>query len=163
MMKNIFCFLKNKKGSHAIEAILITPIWLMVILFCIYMNAISSARQTLADESSAIVNIVAMSETEDKAREEVVKYIQTNHLEKKFTIEGGSEAFLAIQGVNHQPIPKTEWKKGTPVYLYITINTAFTGINFNSITIGDNKIKVFTETFTNECLLILDTGGKSNV
>lgn len=158
MMKRIMRFLKSSKGSHAIEAMIITPIWLIVILYCGYTQTVSVARQVLADESSAISNIISLSENENDARSMIVQYVDINNLDNKFNISGGSASFITIVDTKNQKVSDKDWIAGKQLYVYITVQTAFTGINFNSIKIGDNEIKVFSETFTNKCLITLNNG-----
>ena len=159
MKKIFFNFIKSKKGSHALEAIFIVPIWLLLLLYCTYVNTISNARQTLADESSAITNIISISSSEQDARNDVLDYIKTNKLNKRFCNDGEpSTSFLKIYDEKGQPISNENWVSGKKVQVYITIKTAFTGINFNTITLAGAKIEVFKTSYTNRCLIILNNG-----
>jgi Flp pilus assembly protein TadG len=152
-MKKLITFLKSKRGSHAIEAIIIVPIWLAVILFCIYTQSISKARQTLADESSAIANIVAISENEAKAKNNVLDYIKTNNLTNKFDTSKGTLSFLTIEYDSSNTNKK--WQSGEKLYLYVTIDTAFIRMNFNQIKIGDEELNLFKTSFTNRIEIII--------
>lgn len=158
MKKRFFNFIKSHKGSHAVEAIFIVPVWLMLILYCGYVNLISSARQTLADETSAIVNILTLSESETKGRENVLDYIKVNKLESEFDTSGGTTSFLKITDTNGSPVSDLKWKDDTKILVSVKINTAFTGINFDKITIFDLEIRVFTDSYTNNCLAVIHNG-----
>lgn len=160
MRKFFSKFIKSHKGSHAIEAIFIVPVWIMLLLYCGYVNLISTARQSLADETSAITNIIVMSNNEAEARRNVATYIRVNKLQNKFSLDGenGTQSFLIITDKNGAIVGDNNWHDKTEIYISVTINTAFTGINFNTITVFDYEIEVFTSHYTNKCLAVIRNG-----
>ena len=152
-MKKLLNYLKIKKGSHAIEVVISTPIWIFVILFCGYVQSLSKARQILADETNSFANIVAISHSKEEAKLNVANYITTCNLEKKFPVsKKGIDKIITITTTTD------EWKKGDVVNISVTIDTAFTGVNFNHINLGGNSFSFFKPNFTNSCSIILLEG-----
>lgn len=152
-MKRLLNYLKTKKGSHAIEVVIITPIWIFVILFCGYVQSLSKARQVLADETNAFANIVAISHSKEEAKLNVADYIINCNLEKRFPVtKNGIDKIITITTTTD------EWNKGDIVNINVTIDTAFTGINFNNVNIGGITYNFFKTSFTNSCSIILLEG-----
>ena len=149
-MKKSLNYIKKKKGSHAIEVIIITPIWLFVILFCVYVQSLSKARQTLADETNVFANIISTSKSLEEAKTNVTNYIVNCDLENKFPVsKKGIDNIVKIT-------TSTEgWKKGDIVNISVTIDTSFVGINFNKVSFAGATFNFLKTNFTNSCSIIL--------
>jgi len=153
--------INNIRGSHAIETLIMVPVWLSVIVFCSYSLVISRARQSLANESMAFANIAAQSDSPDIAISKISSYVTQNSLDKKFYSSKENSFVWFTEDINGTKLIEGDAWSYTDtnipyVYMWVEIHTAFTGVKSNTFKIGNEELTLFSETYTNRVLVVIE-------
>lgn len=153
-MKKFINFIKkNKIGAAAIEAMVIVPIWLAVILFIGRTLIISNSRYTLASETLPIASVISKSTSREEAITNVSNYLTNNK------VKNISAADMDMKLILSNGKATDNWNEndaGKTVRVKVTISTSFNDMNFSTIKIGDRTVDFFPAKFTSEFTVVLN-------
>lgn len=158
-MKKFINFIKkNKIGAAAIEAMVVVPIWLSVILFIGRTLIISNSRYTLASETLPIANVISKSTSRENAQTNLTTYMQQNKV-KDIDVNTIEMKLISLSDGTMANDSDGNWKEsnaGGTVRVKVTINTPFDDMRFTTITIGKQRIELFPAKFTSEFTVVLN-------
>lgn len=139
MLKKIFSCIKSKCGN-SIDAIIITPIWLMILIFISCQMQIKESRQSVTDSAQIASKYIMTSESLSDGINLINTYLQQrsdNRYYDSFSIEN-------IIGISYKPGTNNNqaytytsnpgdfttddvWKNGSIVEFYLTRKTPYSG------------------------------------
>lgn len=153
-MKKFINFIKkNKIGAAAIEAMVIVPIWLAVILFIGRTLIISNSRYTLASETLPIASVISKSTSKEEAQANVENYLTINKV-KNISVSDIDMKLILSNG--NTTDTWSEADAGKTVRVKATINTPFDDMRFTSMEIAGQKFDFFPARFTSEFTVVLN-------
>ena len=132
IFQKIFTFIKNKKAD-AVEAIIIVPIWVMLLAYIGNKIAVFQHKQYVADAGQAIARIIALSDSPDTAIIRANDYLEKR---KETYDEFDADSILSVNYLDDDKlIPSTnfnkDWVNGTFVTYKIKIKTPLSGSALN--------------------------------
>lgn len=158
-MKKFINFIKkNKIGAAAIEAMVVVPIWLGVILFIGRTLIISNSRYTLTSETLPIASVISKSTSRENAQTNLTTYMEQNKV-KDIDVNTIEMKLISLPNGTKNSDSDGNWDEkdaGGTVRVKVTINTPFDDMNFTTIKIGDRTIDLFPAKFTSEFTIVLN-------
>ena len=158
-MKKFINFIKkNKIGAAAIEAMVVVPIWLGVILFIGRTLIISNSRYTLTSETLPIASVISKSTSRENAQTNLTTYMEQNKV-KDIDVNTIEMKLISLPNGTKNSDSDGNWDEkdaGGTVRVKVTINTPFDDMRFTSVMIGNQKFDLFPAKFTSEFTVVLN-------
>lgn len=156
MFSKIKNFFKNKKGSDAITAILIVPVWLLLLSFIGSKMQIKQAENQLADSSQIVTRYLMNSETLDEGIKTANDYLSRRSDARYYDkIQSGDIVKIAkLSSSNSYDIVQDKtaysnnWKSGNMVTIKLSRKTPFSdssALKFCMFSDQDNCLTIVNE------------------
>lgn len=166
MLKKIFSLIKNKTGE-TVDAIVIAPVWIFILLIIAVQMSIYQAKQSLEDSAQIVSRYVMLSKNPDEAIETVNYYLNvrkdSNYFDE-FKIENITKVYYKTGSGTNTEWAYTEnqsdynnyWEKGNMVEIVFKRKTPFYGSSaLRFCLLNDNCFSVVEDVISTRIVVFL--------
>ena len=166
--KHLKKFKKANRGAHAIELLIVTPIWIFVIFLLGYLSVVSADRQDLANESTAISNIISISKDEEDMKNRIDNYFSLNNIDSnkiRYEIVKARQFLVTEKEVDKEFVPYESvrdslvWRSGVEMMVKITMDTSFKGSEILRFNLFGEVCYLLQQEISNTLLITLNGEG----
>lgn len=170
-MFKIISFIKNKSGE-TVDAIIIAPVWIFVLLIIAVQMSIYQAKQSLEDSAQIISRYVMLSESPDDAVSTVNNYLYSRNDKNyydSFSIADITKVYYKTGSGTSTEWAFTEnesdynryWKKGNMVEIIFTRRTPYYGSSaLKFCVLGDSCFSVVEDVVSTRIIVFLSDVGE---